>query len=254
MTVQDIITSLGLPSSCRVDQRVPKKMLVENGAPTVSDKRLINEGIEDVQWLAALKPNTVGVTEYCDELREYLEIAVLSVTIRGDAKVGRLTELIHRAIPYPTVLLLISEQSLMLSLAHKRWAQNEAGKVVLDGEVVEVMLPSNEVSLTGIEMVFVHALALACQPQATLYALYQGWIDTLIALQAARITGQFATSTTTEKAANRRAVLHRCRDINSQIASLRLAASKEKQMVRQVAINLKIKALNTELLQAIANL
>ena len=29
----------------------------------------------------------------------------------------------------------------MLSLAHKRWSQNEAGKVVLDGSIVEVALP-----------------------------------------------------------------------------------------------------------------
>ena len=47
MTVQALtglmISALGLPASCRVDQRVPKKMLVENGAPTSADKRLIND-------------------------------------------------------------------------------------------------------------------------------------------------------------------------------------------------------------------
>ena len=57
---------------------------------------------------------------------------MLSVTLRGNAKAGRLAELVHRAVPYPLVLLLNSERTLMLSLAHKRWAQNEAGKVVLD--------------------------------------------------------------------------------------------------------------------------
>ena len=37
MTVQDLIAALELPSSCRVDQRIPKKLLVENGAPTAAD-------------------------------------------------------------------------------------------------------------------------------------------------------------------------------------------------------------------------
>jgi hypothetical protein len=61
------------PDSARVDQRVPKKLLLENGAPTASDKRLITDAIEDIQWLAALKPNTIGVPEYRDTQREYLE-------------------------------------------------------------------------------------------------------------------------------------------------------------------------------------
>lgn len=34
-----LIRALALPASCRVDQRVPKKMLIESGAPTAADKR-----------------------------------------------------------------------------------------------------------------------------------------------------------------------------------------------------------------------
>ena len=83
------IAALDLPASSRVDQRVPKKLLLENGAPTAADKRHINDGIEELLWLAALKPTTIGVPEYRDDVREYLEIAVLRLTLRaarqGDA-------------------------------------------------------------------------------------------------------------------------------------------------------------------------
>jgi hypothetical protein len=135
MNADLIIAALALPPETRVDQRVPKKLLVENGAPTAADKRQINEGIEELLWLAALKPTTIGVPEYRDDVREYLEIAVLSLTLRPDARARRLVELIHRAIPYP--LLLVAEQSdnLTLSLAHKRWSQGESGKMVLDDAV-----------------------------------------------------------------------------------------------------------------------
>ena len=98
--IADLLTALNLPPGCLVDQRVPKKLLVENGAPTAADKRKISEGIEELHWLASLKPNTIGVSDYCDDVREYLEIALLSVTLRPEAKAGRLAELIHRAIPY----------------------------------------------------------------------------------------------------------------------------------------------------------
>ncbi|HBP6686556.1 TPA: DUF4391 domain-containing protein, partial [Pseudomonas aeruginosa] len=144
MNRSDVVSALNLPESARVDQRVPKKLLLENGAPTASDKRLITDAIEDIQWLAALKPNTIGVPEYRDTQREYLEIAVLAVTLRGAIKptsLSRLVELVHRAVPYPVLLLLVDEPTLILSLAHKRWAQNEAGKIVLDGDLMSASLP-----------------------------------------------------------------------------------------------------------------
>lgn len=36
-----VVEALGLPRETRVDRRVPKKLLVEQGAPTTADKRVI---------------------------------------------------------------------------------------------------------------------------------------------------------------------------------------------------------------------
>ena len=245
MNRTDVVAALCLPDSARVDQRVPKKLLLENGAPTASDKRLITDAIEEIQWLAALKPNTIGVPEYRDDVREYLEIAVLSVTLRGNAKAGRLAELVHRAVPYPTVLLLNSEQTMMLSLAHKRWAQNEAGKVVLDGDMVEVALPG-AAPASAIETAFMQAMVLARQPQTTLYALYQGWMDKLEALLAARLTGSFKDASSPEQAAARRQGLQDCQRLELEAVSLRAKAAKEKQLARQVELNRALKRVQAQ--------
>jgi len=246
MTAQDLIAALDLPGSCRVDQRVPKKLLIENGAPTASDKRQINDGIEEIQWLAALKPNTIGVPEYRDDVREYLEIAVLSVTLRGNAKAGRLAELVHRAVPYPMVLLLNSEQTLMLSLAHKRWSQNEAGKVVLDGGMVDVAFPG-DIPSSAVEIAFTQTLAVARQPQATLNALYQGWMDRFQAVLAARITGSFKDAGSPEQVAARRQGLQDCQRLELEAVSLRAKAAKEKQLARQVELNLALRRVQAQL-------
>ena len=56
----------------RVDRRVPD-LLLEHGAPTAADKRRIKEGIEEVQWVATLKPTTIGVPAFRDATREYLK-------------------------------------------------------------------------------------------------------------------------------------------------------------------------------------
>ena len=60
MNGADLIAALDLPPGALVDRRVPKTLLVQHGAPTAADKRRINEGIEEMQWVATLKPSTIG--------------------------------------------------------------------------------------------------------------------------------------------------------------------------------------------------
>jgi hypothetical protein len=250
-----LIEALDLPASSRVDQRVPKKLLLENGAPTAADKRLINDGIEELLWWAALKPTTIGVPEYRDELREYLEIAVLRLTLRAPAKATRLVELVHRAVPYP--LLLLTEQADHdarpgLSAAHKRWSQGEAGKTVLDGDVVVVEWdPAHDGERWPS---FRDALAIGRQPRTTLHALYQGWVDTLLALQAARVAGAFALVPTAERAVARRDALQEYARLDAEIARLRATAAKEKQMSRRVELNLELKRVEAAQAAARSNL
>lgn len=243
------LDALDLPASAMVDKRVPKTMLHEHGAPTAADKRQINEGIEQLVWVAALKPTTIGVAEYSDELREILEIAVLQLTLRATAKVGRLIELVHRAVPYPVVLVAEQGNSASLSLAKKRWSQAEADKTVLEGDVVSIEWDADQDAERW--PAFRNALELGHQPCISLHALYQGWIDTLLALQAARLTGAFAVHTNPEQAGLRRKALQEWTRLEREISRLRATATKEKQMARRVDLNLELKRL--EVAQAAAH-
>lgn len=247
-----LLDAFDLPASARVDKRVPKTLLLEHGAPTPADKRQINEGIEQLIWLAALKPTTIGVAEYRDEVREVLEIAVLHLTLRATAKAGRLIELVHRAVPYPVLLIAEQGSTVGLSAAPKRWSQAEAGKMVLEGDVITVeWVPDQDAERwPG----FRAALALGQQPRINLKALYQGWIDTLLALQAAHVTGAFAVPSTAEQAGLRQGALQECTRLGREITRLRATAAKEKQMARRVDLNLQLKRLEAALAAAYANL
>ena len=239
----DFFAALALPDSALVDRSVPKTLLIENGAPTAADKRRIREGVEEVRWLAALKSTTVGVAEYRDSDREYLEIAVLKLSLRTGARAERLTELVHRAVPYPVLLIVWQGDAPELSLAHKRWSQGEAEKIVLDGDVVAVRLGDR--CTDELTTAFGDALAMSRQPRTTLHALYQGWIDTVQALRAAKVTGEFLIPTSAIEAADRTLALEEYGGLVSRIGELSTAASKETQIARQADINLEIKRLRT---------
>jgi hypothetical protein len=249
MKTADILGALDLPKAALVGQRVPKRLLLENGAPTSSDKRRINEGVEELVWLAALKPTTVGVPEYRDDVREYLEISVLRLTLRAEAKTGRLLELVHRAVPYPVLLIAEQERQTSISAVHKRWSEGEAGKTVLDGDLVTTLANPPEASDVDADLwrAFSQALALRRQPRTTLLALYQGWIDTLLALEAAWIIGKFVPATSAAEGSARRDALCEHRRLEAEIVRLRALADREVQMPRQVELNLEVKRLEAEM-------
>lgn len=244
MSVLSLIDALGLPPDARVDQRVPKKLLTEHGAPTPADKRQIQDGIEELLWVAALKPTNIAVPAFKDGLREYLEIAVVTATLRADAKLTRLIELIHRAIPYPVVLWTEQGGAVSLSLAHKRWSQGEAGVVVI--EDVRRTAPFHPKNPTAEEALFLTSLAVSGLPNRDLFELYQGWLDRVAALEAAQITGAFAPPASAEQAAGLRDSLDARARLQRDLAALRAQAEKEKQINRRVQLNLEIKRLEAK--------
>ncbi|WP_047218799.1 DUF4391 domain-containing protein [Delftia lacustris] len=240
-----IVASLALPLSCRVDQRVPKKMLAEHAGATAADRRLLTDGIEEAHWLAAIKPATTAIPTWRDEMREYLELAVLSMAVRfthaKPAQLQRLAELVHRAVPYPVLLIVSTQDNVAMSLWHKRTAQNEAARVVLDGDVVSFQF-GDEVP-DGL----LDALALGLQPQHDLKMLYQGWMDTLLAAQVAQVTGRFSTDPTPDQAAMRRMALIEYQRLKAEATRLRALAGKENQIAKRVEQNLALKRLQAEL-------
>nr|WP_258189947.1 DUF4391 domain-containing protein [Stutzerimonas stutzeri] len=235
-----------MPEQARVNQRVSKKLLIDNLAPTAADRQQINEGIEELQWVTALKPSNCGIPAYRDAQREYVEVAVLHLTLRPSARPARLIELLHRAIPHPILLMISTPESVQLSVSHKRWAQNEAGKTVLDGEITTTTVPASP----QITRAFLDAISLERQPRSDLSVLYQGWIDTLLALQAAQHTGSFRTANSTLDATARRQALQACIELQGQIATLRAQAQKAQQIARQVELNLQLKQLQQALSEA----
>jgi hypothetical protein len=243
--VAAIVSALDLPPGVRVDARVPKKMLVEQGAPTSADKRAIQDGVDELQWLAALKPNTVAIPAFTDEAHDYSEIAVIAAIFRADARATRLTELIHRAIPYPVLLITAGSSGLAVSVATKRAAQNEGGKMVVERVVAVGELDPQ--APKDLDRAFLASLALKSQPSRDLSAVYAGWLARIEALAAARLSGVYVASDDGPAVERRRAALERHGAIARDIAGLRAKAAREKQLNRRVDLNIEIQSLEQAL-------
>ncbi len=240
----DPVEALALPSDVFIERRIPKTLLIENGAFAAGDRRRIQQGVEELKWLAALKPATVGIAEYRDTAREYLEIAVLKLELRSAARSERIVELVHRAIPYPILLIAWLGGTPELSLAHKRRSLSEPDKTVIDGAIVATQFPS-ECSDGSLDA-FRKALALQRQPRGTIKQLYQGWIDTVQAFRAAAITGRFGLPATPAAASDRAEALRDYWYLTERMKRILSTAGREKQMGRRAEMNLELARLRME--------
>lgn len=253
MDAEAVASLLGLPAASRVDRRVPKSMLAGGGASTAADRRLISDAIESLHWVAALKPVNCGVATYSDAEREYLEIQVLRLEPRGRVT-DRLRTVIHRAIPYPAVLV-VSGAPATISAAHIRWSQGERGTTVLDSVPEVAVIPGEEVSAEPRSWWAAarSALALAAQPVRDLYALYDGWREAIVGIRAAERTGVFRR-VRFDELATRREALADCERIEKEIARVRAAARRTPQRSRQVTFTEELRRLERELLSAAARI
>jgi hypothetical protein len=142
--------------------------------------------------------------------------------------------------------------TIIFSLAHKRWSQGEMGKVVI--EDVRRTAPFRPDAPMAEEVSFLANLAVSGLPRRDLFALYQGWLDRVAALEAAQITGTFAPPDSETRASALRDGLDTHARLQREVAVLRTQAEKEKQINRRVELNLRIKRLETELAAAGAKL
>ena len=118
-----------------------------------------------------------------------------------------------------------------------------------DGGLVAASLPEDAPGADAMDA-FMQTVALARQPRSSLLALYQGWMDGVQALLAAKMTGAFKAADSPKQAAARRHALQECVRLEAEAARLRAQAGKEKQLARQVELNLALKRVLAQLAAA----
>ncbi|WP_111745653.1 DUF4391 domain-containing protein [Salinisphaera orenii] len=242
--MQIIHDYLALPETAYLGKRVYKKLFFENADLTAADRRAFTDDIDTVTWQYTLKPATLNVNTYRDNERDYAELAVIEVSLRDPKRIARLAELINRAIPYPMLLILVHEDRITLSTAHKRASRAEADTVIAeDMQLTQWLDPA---ALEPVEQAFLNSLALPELPQTHYHALYSAWHQRLLALACARLSGTFHVPESAEARTRQREALAACHQLENDIASLRAEIKKETRFNRQVELNTRIKALEEE--------
>ncbi len=236
-----------IPDTCRLGKRVFKKLFHENADLSVTDRKTFTDDIDTVIWQYTLKSTTLPLKPYVDAEREYTEIALLEVQLKTGKRTGRIAEIIHRAIPYPVIIVFAFDDTehsrfmTAMSLAHKRFSQAEKSAIVAEDIIMSEWIDLS--GLTEVQKSFLDSLNIEGIMHSHFYRLYSEWYERVMALNCSRLTGEYRVVPEAKRREERRTQLARCRDIEREIAELRSDIKKETGFSRKVELNTKIKEL-----------
>ena len=227
----DTYDFLNIPGSCFIGNTIYKKLFYENADLSTSDKSLFTDTINKVTWLYCLKPETINIPAYKDELRDYPEIEVIEVLVHKDYKLKRIAEIIMRTIPYPMLLIFKWEDKKQLYVAHQRVSQSDSSR-----NTIEEFISTDW--LDGDSALFAR-LDIRQMRFTNFFTLYSDIVDAIsiynlsaIMPMDENITGAEARQLTADIEA-----------IEQEIVSLRSKLKKETQFNRKMELNIEIKRL-----------
>ena len=227
----NFIDRLNIPPSCSVGNTIFKKLFYDNTDLSRADTELFTDNVDKITWVYCLKPETINIKIYKDDVREYPEIEVVEVTLAQDKKVKRIAEIIMRTIPYPMFLVFRLEDKAQLYVAHQRISQSDSSKNTLDDIISTAWLSEDSALFEKLDI---------RQMRFTNYhTLYSDIVDAISIFNASGLI-RTETQLTGEQA---RALTEQVEQLEQQIASLRAQLKKETQFNLRVELNVEIKNL-----------
>ncbi|AQS59711.1 DUF4391 domain-containing protein [Desulforamulus ferrireducens] len=222
---------LNIPDSCFVGSTIYKKLFYENAHLSSSDKSLFTDTINKVVWLYCLKPETINIPAYKDEVREYPEIEVIEVILNKEYGLNRIAEIIMRTIPYPMLLIFKLEDKIRFYMAHQRTSQSDSSKNTIE-EFISTDWLRNDSDLFA-------KLDIKQMRFTNFYTLYSDIVDAISIYNLSAIMPTDDTITGAEA----RELSVKIEDIEQRIANLRSKLKKESQFNRKMELNIEIKRL-----------
>lgn len=243
--MQALIDALAIPDSCLLDKPVFKKMFLDHAELDVTDRKALSEDVSRIRWLYTLKPDTINISPYQDNDREFLEIAVLAISLRSPARVRRIASLMHRAIPYPLILIFEDGKTACISTADKRINQADKAKLVIEDRWLTGWIDASAANET--QRGFLEALAFTKLPSTNFYALYEAYQALVIAIIAAERSGTFqAGHIATSK--QQGAALRQIEALQREIGENKAKLKRETQMGQKIVLNSKVRELKNAVL------
>ena len=236
--MEDFFESLNFPASTYVGKKLDKKEFLENFSLNINDRKLLSQAIDRITLENILNQDTINITPFLDEERDYSEIAIIKVKISNKEKLKSINNIIQQ-IPYSLIVFYAFQNEISLCLSPKRINKADSSKLVV--EEVHFSKWIDFSNLTNIDKTFLQSLNINNHSFRNFLAFYESFIDKLISYNASIYSGTFSISKDTKM------ILENIQKTEAQIIDIKNKIKKETNFNDKVNMNMQLKKLNDKL-------
>jgi len=231
---------LNIPDRCLLNKRLTKAFFLKNFQLSVVEKKLLNTNIEQMEWLASIKPSNSNINSIknTDIAFEEIQVIICTIPIKDfNVNAEKIAILFQKYIPYQLMVIIENDNEFIVNTCDKRINQNDSSKRTIEHHYFTSSL--SKLYKNDIIESFFNSLDYSELNKTNLETMYKSYVRAVIQFQTAMVTGKF------EKRNQFRSEkdmidLQVIESIENDIISLKSQLKKESQMNGKVELNIEI--------------
>jgi hypothetical protein len=233
---------LQLPEKCLVNKKITKAFFKRNFDLTLTERKLIESSniINQIDWVASVKPQNSNIPPFVDQLSTYEEIQVITVKI-GEEEFDKVyvgvIEFIQKQIPYHILLAVYSQSKSVWNTTAKKINLKDSTKRTIERPLTTEIIQADH--LNKQQRAFYQQCSFENTDKHDLSTFYHSFESNITSLQASAITGEFKTRAI-ERAITDVPMLEEIKRLENEILNLQIQAKKETQLNAQVQLNSEV--------------
>ena len=230
--IEELLT---IPDECKVNDIIAKDLIFSEGELKSSDKKIFTNYVKQVRWLYSLKKENIGINQYNDDTKEYLEVEIINIVLKEDKKLARIADIVMRIMPYPIVLVFEFKGKIQLFVSHQSESLVDSSKITLDDVISTNWIVFDE--MDEIDGILFKDLQLSNLNYSNFYKFYDSIVQKIIKYNGSKSVGREVNLSVEEI----KRVNNKIASLESEINNLRINLKKETQPQLIVEINNKIR-------------
>lgn len=223
-------------------------MFYENIELNKKEKNIFTKNIERIELTYMLTQETMNIQAFISEEYKYDGIMIITVNLRGNmtnAQIRLFEQLIHNAIPHPTVLTLVRNDKISISTCLKRLNKVNKQEIVL-----ETIHRSDFFAINDKDEViesFLDDLHISKLSFSNFFTFYKDIDIAVKAFQNSVVIGTYRNLKDEKERIKLEQIIEQIVEKQQEIDQYKRELKKESQFNKKVEINMKMQQLKKEL-------
>ena len=231
---------LALPDSCVDNSPMPKNFFEKKFKLTASETKMLKVAYlpERITWMASVKPLNSSIPIYQSSIEYYKEVQVFVIQIlpeHYDSYAERIIQLVHKYIPYHSLVILHDQQRYQISCSTLKINQAAIDKRVLDqvytSPICSLILRDN------IQSKMEEQIRFGYLSHVNLQSMYLGYIEAIVKARANEVLGDEVAESNPEKLWTS---IRKAKQDETQIKALKEKIRKAKTLQEKVELQMAL--------------